>query len=183
MYLRTVGKGMVAILIGLSCGCSHYKTSADKHIEVGDPVSFSLPSHRGTPISSDTYRGSYLLVHFWATWCIPCVYDLLSLQNFAAALADDGLMVLTVAVESDWDAVDSLFTSRGITLPAALDRQGTLKNTFGLRGVPETFLVSPDGVIAGLPDPLDGQTRTSVVGLREWSSQATIALYRRRLRD
>ena len=152
------------------------------HISLGKPVEFDLPLVNGSSLSSSALEGRYVLLHLWATWCIPCVQELSALQSFAAQFPPEQLSVLIVAVESDWDAVDDYLRSRRISLPCLLDRSGNLKSAFRLLGVPSTFLLDKQSRLAAIPDPQDGILRSSVSGPRDWTSASAHEVYRRLLK-
>lgn len=90
-------------------------------------------------------RGRYVVVNFFATWCIPCVREHPELIRFADRHPVEQAQVLMVIYDDQPAAVRQFFAKRGGDWPV-LDDPGA-KVDFGVRGVPESFLVDPDGFV------------------------------------
>ncbi len=89
------------------------------------------------------WRGKPVLVHFWATWCPVCRLE----QDSIAAIAEDW-PVLTVAMQSgDAAEVTAHLREHGLDFPVLVDPDGELSGRFGVRAVPTSFVVAPDGRI------------------------------------
>ncbi len=113
------------------------------------PAITGTPLGGGRQISLSQFAGRWVLVNFAASWCVPCQQEMPQLLSFAATSAHDGAdgpVVLTVAYdEQDLANLRALLTSRGATWPA-VDAPGSTVS-YGLRGVPESFLVDPRGTV------------------------------------
>lgn len=97
----------------------------------------------GRPVALSDYRGAPVLLHFWATWCRICALEEQSID----ALAED-YPVLTVALQSgDAAAVGRYLRERGLDFPVVLDPGGRLAGRYGVRGVPTTLVIGPEGRI------------------------------------
>ena len=55
----------------------------------------------GRAVRLGDFRGRLVLVHFWATWCVPCVEELPALQRLATRLAPQGLEVIAVNAQEN----------------------------------------------------------------------------------
>ncbi len=89
-------------------------------------------------------RGRPVLVHFWATWCPVCRLE----QSSVQALADAGYAVLGVAMQSGGRTeVRAFLREQGLSFPVLVDAHGALARRFGVRGVPTSFVVGPQGRI------------------------------------
>jgi thiol-disulfide isomerase/thioredoxin len=85
-----------------------------------------------------------VLVHFWATWCSICRAE----QGSISAIAQDHPDVITIAMQSGSPAeVDGYLRAQGIEMPVLNDARGEIANTWGVHGVPASFIVAPDGSI------------------------------------
>jgi cytochrome c biogenesis protein CcmG, thiol:disulfide interchange protein DsbE len=119
-------------------------------IAVGDPAPDKQLSRLGggTGDIAD-YRGRWVLVNFWASWCGPCKSEAPALESFQNAHAQSGFTVLGINLDdSTGDATD--FVRRyGLTYPQLRDGDGSdRRDAYGMTGFPESFLVDPAGKLA-----------------------------------
>ena len=93
------------------------------------------------------YRGKYVLVNFWASWCPPCREETPDLQSFYEHNRET-LMILGVNQQERPEAVSLFVNDYGVTYPVLLDSSGEVSQAYGVgRGMPITYVVAPDGVI------------------------------------
>jgi cytochrome c biogenesis protein CcmG/thiol:disulfide interchange protein DsbE len=95
----------------------------------------------------DQQRGRFVLVNFFATWCVPCQQEHDDLLRFAAAHPDDA-RVVSVAFDPN-DDVRSYFERHGGNWPVVQDDDGGIATAWGVSRVPESYLVSPSGRVLG----------------------------------
>ncbi|MGI9119992.1 MAG: TlpA family protein disulfide reductase [Acidimicrobiales bacterium] len=94
-------------------------------------------------------RGRWTLVNFFATWCVPCRAEHPDLLRFSAAHAAAGdARLVSVVFSDDRDDVARFFTERGGDWPVLDDPVGRVALDFGVTGVPESYLIGPDGTVA-----------------------------------
>jgi thiol-disulfide isomerase/thioredoxin len=114
------------------------------------------------------FRGSVTLVNFWATWCVPCVKEMPSLDRLAARLGPEGLAVLPISQDRDPAVIRPFYAARRLTaLGRWHDPGGALAQAFAVPGLPTTFLIDRDGRVVGL-----------LLGPAEWDSPEAVALLR-----
>lgn len=116
----------------------------------GDPApDFTLEDSSGIRISLSDHRGKVCLVHFWATWCDTCKYELPSVEHLHQKFKDRGLVVLSVLEDQDdpSEALAKIREGMPISFPILLDADGYAAQTYMAYGVPESFIIDKDGVI------------------------------------
>ena len=120
---------------------------------VGTPApSVAVNDLLGAPVRLDEMRGKYVLVDFWATWCAPCVVEIPRLQAAYAKYHAKGFEIVAVSLDEAKSAVVDF--TRGRKLPWKVVHNATaggdLVEAFGVRSIPATFLIGPDGTIVRL---------------------------------
>jgi thiol-disulfide isomerase/thioredoxin len=106
--------------------------------------------------------GKLLVLHFWATWCPPCVEEMPGLLAFARETkSDPSIELLAVSVDDDWKTVEEWLKAHGASdLPLALDPKRAVASRMGTDKFPETYIISPTGVkLAYVKGPVDWTSR------------------------
>jgi cytochrome c biogenesis protein CcmG/thiol:disulfide interchange protein DsbE len=128
-------------------------------VAIGDPApAGSLPRLKGRGDGSlAEYRGRWVLVNFWASWCEPCQAEAPALASFQRQ--HGGSRFTVVGIDSrDLEGDGRAFVRKyGLRYPQLRDGNGKLAHEFGTTGVPENFLVDPRGrvrlLVHGPVDP------------------------------
>lgn len=112
----------------------------------------------GRPVTLGSRMAPVTLVHFWATWCAPCITEIPALQQLAADFADEpDFDLLMIAVDDEVTDVEPFL---GELAPMALfDPNWEVANRYGTRKLPETYLVVGGKVVA--TESQERQLRTS----------------------
>ena len=130
------------------------------------PLSGTTLAGRSFDMSS--LRGRWVFVNFFASWCPPCQQEEPGLVAFASQHRSAGDVVLVGVVFDDADSSARRFLAQsGAAWPAVTDPDGQIALDYGVRGPPETFLVSPDGVVTA---HFDGPVTSA--GLDSWLAEA-----------
>ena len=109
------------------------------------------------PIAAPLPKAPLTAVHFWATWCAPCVVELPEVDKAAAKYADKGFRVVALSLDTDMSKVKEFYAARGIkTLTPALDADMSSIQAVQARGMPATIFYNEKGeAIARADGPLD----------------------------
>lgn len=127
---------------------------------------FSLPDSKGNILKLSDYRGKVVFVNFWATWCKPCEEEIPSMQVMYDTLKRDYNNFELLAISIDTSEISEViaFTNKyEVTFPILHDKRGQVKENYKTTGVPETFIIDQNGIIA-----------EKVLGQRNWHNQESI---------
>ena len=126
-----------------------------------------LQTVAGEPVTLATYKDKIVLVNFWATWCVPCVREMPSLDRLQASFDKDEFLILAVSVDRGGSAkVVPFLKKHGIeNLTTVLDQRMRLASALRVPGMPTSFLLDRDGRVVG-----------SLPGIAEWDSDEAKAL-------
>jgi len=93
------------------------------------------------------YRGKFVLLNFWATWCAPCRAEMPALDRLQADLGGDRFAVVTIATgRNPVPAIKDFFADEGITrLPMLRDPKQALARQMAVLGLPVTVILDPEG--------------------------------------
>jgi len=120
---------------------------------------FTLSNLNGKTVSLSDFRGQVVLLHFWATWCVPCRHEM-PLLHALDRQHIPGLHVLCINVDrNNKTAVQSFVNEVTPHFQTLLDPAGAVRNRYAVRGLPTTYLIDSDGKIIG-----------RMIGERDWSS-------------
>jgi cytochrome c biogenesis protein CcmG/thiol:disulfide interchange protein DsbE len=119
-------------------------------IAVGEPVpDRELPYLDGDGEGAIAdYRGRWVLVNLWASWCDPCREEAPELERFWRRFRDRGVTVLGIDVQDNREDALAFVREYGLTYPQLRSVGDERGDAFGSTGVPENFLVDPRGRLA-----------------------------------
>lgn len=116
------------------------------------------------------YRGKFVLLNFWASWCGPCIAEMPALQRLHDRFKDQGFTVLAVGVDDEVSALDEFRRRYGLSFPVLSEKNGASRKLYKTTGVPESFFINPDGKLVIFQDPEDNHPVVRISGPREWDS-------------
>ena len=159
--MRAAIVGALAVLVVvLALGFRHDPQDI-RSATVGKPApEFQLPALEGSgTLSLADMRGKVVVVNFFASWCVPCKQEHPALVRAWERYRTADVVLVGVLYQDSVDAGREFARRLGGTWPTAVDESGRTALAFGVFGVPETFFVGPDGVIAGRHiGPIDEDT-------------------------
>jgi thiol-disulfide isomerase/thioredoxin len=171
----------LAVIVAIACGILYARGLLSVHQGMAPPPSLAALKLEKTPNSApdvgfadaggarhalSAFRGRYVLLNLWATWCAPCVAELPALSRLAAFAP--GLRVL--AINTDRGTVDAaaFLKSHKVALPVWRDVDVTMLRSFNAYGLPMTVLIDPGGKIVAKAE-----------GPADWDSPEAVAYFKR----
>jgi cytochrome c biogenesis protein CcmG/thiol:disulfide interchange protein DsbE len=121
-------------------------------VAVGEPAPTSpLPRLQGSGSESlRAYRGRWVLVNFWASWCIPCKEEAPALEEFQRRHGGPKFTVVGIDSRDLTDDGRAFVRGYDLSYPQLRDGDGDIAHDFGTTGVPENYLLDPSGKVRWL---------------------------------
>ena len=139
-----------------------------------EPLAAPLPlpdvtvlTQKDGPITLDRFKGKFVLLNFWATWCGPCIRELPSLERLNTELGGEKAQVVLISQDrGGFKQTDRFLRKLKVDFPDNfIDEQLKFSRAIGVVSLPTTILIGPDGMKVG-----------RLVGSAEWDSPEALAL-------
>ncbi len=129
-------------------------------------AAFQLEDEGGEGYLAD-YKGKYVLLNFWATWCAPCRKEMPQIAELQDEFGGDTFEVLTLATgRNSPSGIKKFFAENNIkNLPRHQDPKQAVARDMAILGLPITVLINPDG-----------QEIARLIGDAEWNSESAKAI-------
>jgi cytochrome c biogenesis protein CcmG/thiol:disulfide interchange protein DsbE len=140
---------LIAVSIVLATRPSYQATLVPSPL-IGKPApAVSGTDFAGRRVSLTAYRGRYVFVNFFASWCPPCQSEEKDLVafDFQQSKAGDGAALVSVVFDDSDTSARQFVSTWGATWPTVPDPGGNIANDYGVGSPPYTFLVNPKGVV------------------------------------
>ena len=127
----------------------------------------------GRPLTLADFRGKVILLNLWATWCIPCIAEMPTLDRLQAKLGGPDFQVLVLAIDiGGLPVVEKFFRALNLkALGIYVDKTARARVALGVAGIPTTLLIDRRGREIG-----------RLSGPAEWDSPEAIKAIRRYLK-
>jgi|TARA_B110000211_G_C14003831_1_gene519830 peroxiredoxin len=143
-------------------------TPATQWIEAHD---FAGDMMDGKTVNLKDYRGRFVLLNFWATWCSPCLKEMPDLEKAYRQMGKEKLVVLAVGMGESVEKIKAFFNKYGFSFPLLADKKMEITKLYGVRNIPVTYLIDPAGIVLG-----------RALGIRDWASPDLFAFINSRLK-
>ena len=117
----------------------------------------------GSSVNLRDYHHRFVLLNFWATWCVPCLKEMPDLEKAYQKMGSKKLIVLAVGMGEDKNSISKFAEKHDFTFPMIADSTLEIARLYGVENIPITYLINPEGVIIG-----------RALGIREWASPELI---------
>jgi peroxiredoxin len=127
-------------------------------MESAEALDFTLLTLEGRPTQLREFRGKLVLLNFWATWCAPCLHEMPSMERLYQTFKQTNFVLLAVSMDRQGEEVARPFVNNlKLTFPVLLDHTLEVSRRYGVRGLPTTYLIDPEGLLIGV-----------AIGARDW---------------
>ncbi|MHB1605876.1 MAG: TlpA family protein disulfide reductase [Leptospirales bacterium] len=123
--------------------------SLPEHAVAGgkEAPNFRLHDMDGQIVQLHDLRGNWVLLNFWATWCAPCLKEIPALDHLSRE-SPKKLIILGISESLDGQQkLLSFLKDRHVTYRILKDSFGRVADHYGVRGLPDSVLIDPDGRI------------------------------------
>lgn len=146
---------LAALLAATAAGCSPAALptfESDDQPPVGPAIGntapgFSLSTLNNNTISLEDFRGGYVLLNFFATWCGPCREEMPAIEAAYERYRSQGFTVLAVTSADPASDVEQYVDELGLTFPMLLDPEEQASRAYQITAYPTSFFIGPDGII------------------------------------
>jgi len=122
---------------------------------------FALQDAQGKTHKLSDFRGKIVLLHFWASWCPPCLGEIPNWLEMAEEFKGKPIQLLAVSLDESWAAAEKVLPSSKLPpgVVSVIDPKTQVSEQYGSYAFPETYLISPKGEII-----------TKWIGPQDWKS-------------
>lgn len=106
---------------------------------------FELKDQSGNLKKLSSYKGQAVLVHFWASWCPPCIKELPEILKFAGELEKDSTLLILISLDTSWEEAMTVFPKKiklSSNVISVLDPDSKVNDAYGSYQYPETYLLN-----------------------------------------
>lgn len=116
-------------------------------LEAGKPApAFELGGLDG-PVKLSQYQGKLVYVDFWASWCGPCRQSFPWMNDMQARYGAQGLQIVGINVDAKTEDARAFLAAVPARFVVAFDAAGATPRSYGIKGMPSSVLIGPDGKI------------------------------------
>lgn len=139
---------------------SSFTGSSEQWVDKQAP-GFVQPDVNGKILRLEDFKGKYVLVDFWASWCTPCRVEIPELKSVYEKYKDKNFTILSISLDKDKEKWMNALTHEQMSWPQLSDLKGdqnSAAKAYKVLGIPANFLIDPNGKIiaTGIRDYIPG---------------------------
>ncbi|MFH2132635.1 MAG: TlpA disulfide reductase family protein [bacterium] len=115
------------------------------------------------PVRLGDYKKRFVMLNFWATWCLPCVRELPQLEELRRAIPEADFQILAINVRDRESRLRKFLATRSYGFKIPLDQSGEVYKAYGVASFPTTFLIDRQGMLFG-----------KINGARDWINEGFV---------
>jgi thiol-disulfide isomerase/thioredoxin len=153
---RDIGPAISASVRWAAAATQSAQATQSVQIAQSFNADFTLPALGGGALALSDYRGRYVLINFWATWCPPCIMEMPELHQYYQEHRDQGFVLIAINNMEDPATVEAFIRQNGIEFPVALDGDGAVFVQYDIQhteSLPSSYLIDPAGHLVPLGWP------------------------------
>ncbi len=127
-----------------------WETKHSEQRASGIAPAFTFTTFDGKTVSLSELRGQGVVVNFWASWCDPCRQEAVLLEKTWQREKDKGIVFLGLDYLDQEPAAKQYVADYSVTYPSGPDLRSEATRRYGIKGVPETFFIDPNGRIVDM---------------------------------
>lgn len=128
-----------------------------------DAPAFTLPGLDGHEVSLADFRGKFVVLDFWASWCRDCVKDIPDMKALVGKYASDNIVFVGVSLDTDRRRLETMIGEKGIDWLQLCDLKGwdsPVGKAYDIHWIPTVVIVDPEGKILLVSKTLQPVTDT-----------------------
>jgi cytochrome c biogenesis protein CcmG/thiol:disulfide interchange protein DsbE len=141
--VRRMSSCFVIILLGLFAVTGCERGTHPDNLSKPAPL-FTISDGRES-IDLSQYRGHPVVLNLWASWCVPCVEELPSLEAMQEMMP--GVKVIAISTDQDDDVYRKFLTDHNVNFPTVRDPNGRINALYGTVKIPETYIIDRQGIL------------------------------------
>jgi cytochrome c biogenesis protein CcmG/thiol:disulfide interchange protein DsbE len=147
VLLAVVFAAVAAVVAVLSTGLGRDPSVTTSPLVGRAAPEFTLARLDGPAVTLSKLKGQVVVINFWASWCAECHDEQPALDQTWQRYRDSGVVVLGVDFEDTADGARDYVHDSGLSYPVVEDKDSRIALAYGIRGIPETFVVDRTGRI------------------------------------
>ena len=132
------------------------------------PADVVLNDLNGNKVDFAKFRGKYVYIDMWASWCVPCIKEIPHLKAIEKDLQNEDVVFLSISIDSNVEAWKKKVAQLGLEGNLLIDAKGTLAQSLNVNGIPFFLIYDREGRMYkyNAPRPSDARLKPLLEGLK-----------------